>query len=94
MQRITAEPRCTIGLISRVVLSEAVDWCLCFTWKFQHGGDWERSRPQSPKNVHNFFSNCANTELSMQALNWNVTDSKKMIFDLIMPRYFPIWQSK
>ena len=40
---------------SRVVLSEAVDWCICFTRKIQHGGDWERSRPQGPKNVHNFL---------------------------------------
>ena len=22
---------------------------------FQHGGDWERSRSQGPKNVHNFL---------------------------------------
>ena len=30
----------------------------------------------------------------MRAWNWNVTDSKKNNFDLITPRYFPIWQSK
>ena len=24
---------------SHVVLSEAVDWCICFTRKIQHGGD-------------------------------------------------------
>ena len=35
------------------------------------------------------------SELSMRAWNWNVTDSKKTIFDLIIfQRYFPIWQSK
>ena len=39
----------------RVVLSEAVDWCICFIRKIQHGGDWERSPPQGPKNVHNFL---------------------------------------
>ena len=39
----------------RVVLSEAVDGCICFTRKIQHGGDRERSRTQSPKNVHNFL---------------------------------------
>ena len=36
-------------------LSEAVDGCICYTRKKQHGGDWERSRPQGPKNVHNFL---------------------------------------
>ena len=44
-----------------------------------------------------FINNdCAtsDSELSMQAWNRNVTDSKKTIFDLITPRYFPIWQSK
>ena len=30
----------------------------------------------------------------MQAWNWNATDSKKNIFDLIIQRYFPKWQSK
>ena len=36
----------------------------------------------------------ATSELSMWAWNWNVTDSKKTIFDLIIPRYIQIWQSK
>ena len=40
------------------------------------------------------FNDCVTSELSMRAWNWNVTDSKKTIFDLITPRYFPIWQSK
>ena len=74
----------------RVVLSEAVDECIYFIRKIQHGGDWERSPPQGPKNVHIILM----TDLSMRAWNWNVTDSKKTIFDLITPRYFPIWQSK
>ena len=30
----------------------------------------------------------------MRAWNWNVTDSKKTIFELIIVRYFEIWQSK
>ena len=38
----------------RVVLSEAVDECICFTREIQHGSDEERSQPQGPKNVHNF----------------------------------------
>ena len=74
--------------------SEAVDGCICFTRKIEHGGDWERSRPQGPENDHNFFNDCATSELSMWAWNWNFTDSKKNIFDLITLRYFPIWQSK
>ena len=78
----------------RVVLSEAMDGCICFTRKIQHGGDWERSRPQGPKNVHNFLMTLMTSELRMRAWDWNVTDSKKTIFDLITPRYFPIWQSK
>ena len=40
---------------SRDVLSEAVDGCICFTRKIQHGGDQERSRPKGPKNAHNFL---------------------------------------
>ena len=77
------------------VLPEALDWWICFTPKIQHDGDWERSRPRGPKNVHNFLSNdSATSELSTRAWNWNVTDSKKTIFDLIIFRYFPIWQSK
>ena len=81
-------------LHSRVVLSEAVDWCICFTRKIQHGGDWERSRPRGPKNVHNFL-------ITVRLLSWacgHETEMllilKKTIFDLTMPRYFPIWQFK
>ena len=36
----------------------------------------------------------SDSELSMRAWNWNVTDSKKTIFALITPRFFPIWWSK
>ena len=79
---------------SRVVLSEAVDGCICFTRKIQHGGDWERSRPQGPKNVHNFL-------MTVRPLSWACGHGTEMLlilkknyFDLIMPRYFPLWQSK
>ena len=77
--------------VSHVVLSEAVDWCICFTPKIQHGGDLERSRPQDPKNVH--INDCATSELSMRTCNLNATDSKKPIVHLIFQRYIQIWQS-
>ena len=61
----------------RVVLSEAVDGCICFTRKIQHGGHRERSLSWA----------CGHgTEM------WLIL--KNPIFDLITPRYFPIWQSK
>ena len=41
--------------ISRDVFSVAVDCCIRFTRKIQHGGDWEWSRPQGQNNVHNFL---------------------------------------
>ena len=34
-----------------------------YSWKNQHGGDWEQSRPQGPKNVHNFL-------LTVRPLSW------------------------
>ena len=78
----------------RVVLSEAVDRCICFIRKIQHGGDWERSRPQGPKNVHNFL-------MTVRPLSWVCGHGTEMllilkihIFDLITPRYFPIWEFK
>ena len=37
------------------------------------------------------FNDRATSELSMRAWNWNVIASEKKIFDLITPRYFPIW---
>ena len=51
---------------SRVVLSEAVDWFICFTRKKQHGGDWERSRPQGPKNVYNFLMTVRHEHAGME----------------------------
>ena len=49
--------------VFRVVLFRAVDWCSCFTRKIQHGGDWERPRPQARKNFHNFL-------LTVRTLSW------------------------
>ena len=79
---------------SRVVLSQAVDWCIFFTRKIQHSGDWERSRPQGPKHIHNFL-------MTVRPLSWACGHGtemllilKKSIFDLIRPRYILIWQSK
>ena len=48
---------------SRVVVSEAVDWYICFTRKIQHGGDWEQSCHQYPNYVHNFL-------MTVRAVNW------------------------
>ena len=45
-----------------------VDWFI-FPQKinvFQHGGDWERSRPQCLNNVHKFLMTAEKNELSMQ----------------------------
>ena len=53
--------------------------------------------PKVRKNVHNFLMTvavCATSELSMRVWNWNITDFKKTIFDLIIQRYIQIWQSK
>ena len=59
-----------------------------------HGGDWERTRSQGPKNVHNFL-------MTVRPLSWaygHETEMllilKKTIFDLIIPWYIQIWQSK
>ena len=62
----------------------AVDCCIRFTRKnnvFQHGGDWERSRPQGLKNGHNFL-------MTVRKMSWNNNDSKKTIFlDMTGPRF-------
>ena len=60
---------------SRTVLSEALDWCIFFTKKIQHGGDWERSRPQGSKNVHNFLTNLNDAKMLLML--------KNTIFDLL-----------
>ena len=43
-----------------------------------HGSDWEQSRSHGQRNIHNYFNDCATSELRMQVWNWNVTDSKKI----------------
>ena len=55
--------------------------------------EWLRAilTPRS-KNVHNFLMTVR--PLSMRAWNWNATDSKKTIFDLIILRHIQRWQSK
>ena len=63
---------------SRVVLTEAVDWldwCICFTRKIQHGGDWERSLP---KNVHNFL-------MTERPLSWACRHGTEMLLILKYP---------
>ena len=67
---------------SRVVHSATVDWCICFTRKNQHGGDWERSRPQSPKNVHNFL-------ITVRPLSWACGHGTEML--LIVKIIFSTW---
>ena len=53
----------------------------------------ENATPRSDK-CQWLFSDCATTELSMPAWNWNVADSKKNYFRPDHGLYFPIWQSK
>ena len=64
----------------RVVHCEAVDSCICFTRKIQHGGDWERSRPQGPKNVHNFLMN-------VRPLSWACGHGTEMLL-ILKKNYF------
>ena len=66
----------------RVVLSEAVDGCICFTRKIQHGDDCERCRPQGPKNVHNFL-------MPVRPLSWACGHGIKML--LILKKLFLTW---
>ena len=61
---------------SRLSLSEAVDY---FTQKIQHGGDWERSRPQGPKNVHIFL-------MTVRPLSWACGYETEML--LILKKHF------
>ena len=67
------------ALINRVVLSEAVDLCICITRKIQHGGDWERSRPQGLKNVHDFV-------MTVRHLSWACGHGTEML--LLLKIYF------
>ena len=59
-----------------------MDGCICFTRKIQHGGDWERSRPQGPKNVHNFL-------MTVRPLSWACGHGTKIL--LILKKLFLIW---
>ena len=71
----------------RVVLSEAVDGCICFTWNIQHGCDWERSRPQGPKNVNNFL-------MTVRPLSWACGHGTEMLLikkNYFWPDYSPIY---
>ena len=70
------------GYCCRIVLSEAVDGCISFTRKIQHGGDWERSRPQGPKNVQNFL-------MTVRPLSWVCGHGTEML--LIVKKLFLTW---
>ena len=67
---------------NRVVLSEAVDWCICFTQNIQHGGEGEPSRPQGPKNVHNF-------SMTVRSLSWACGHGAEML--MILKKLFSTW---
>ena len=63
----------------RGALSEAVDGCICYTRKIQHGRDWERSRSQGQKNAHNFL-------MTVRPLNWACGYGTEML--LILKKLF------
>ena len=74
---------------SRGALFESVDWCICFTRKIQHGGDWERSRPQGPKIVHNFL-------MTVRPLSWACRHGTEMLMILkkiFQPDYWAIFSN-
>ena len=56
-----------------------MDWCISFTRKIQHGSDWERSRTQGPKNVHNFL-------VTVRPVSWACGHGTEML--LILKKYF------
>ena len=49
---------------------------------FQHGGDWERSRPQGPKNVHNFL-------MALRKISWAFDLVAEML--RILKHLFSTW---
>ena len=63
-------------------------WYICsffscsFTRKIQHGDDWERSRPQGPKNVHNFL-------MTVRPLSWACGYGTEML--LMLQKLFLTW---
>ena len=50
--------------------------------KFQHGGDWEWSRPHDPKNVNNFL-------IAVRPLSWACGHGTKIL--LILKKLFLTW---
>ena len=84
------------ALPSRVVLFEAVDWCICITQKIQHDGDCDRSRPQGPKNVHNFLFTvrplswaCGHGTQMLLILKKNQPDYSAIFSDMTVQRNVP-----
>ena len=57
-------------------------WCTCFTVKTQDGGDCERSRPQGPKNVHNFL-------ITVRPLSWACWHGTEMLLILKKKHFRP-----
>ena len=79
-QRVIRSRLCGDGC--HVFLSEAVYGWICFSRKIQHGGDWEQSRPQGPKNVHNFL-------MTVRPLSWACGHGAEML--LILKKLFLTW---
>ena len=65
-----------------------MDWCICFTRKIQHGGDWEWEWPQGPKNVHNFLMTVWPLSFACGHGTETLLILKKNYF---WPDYFPIF---
>ena len=79
---LLARTTLSTNTVCRVVLYEAVDGRICFTRKIQHGGDWERSRPQRPKNVHNFL-------MTVRPLSWACGHGTEMLLILKKNYFWP-----
>ena len=70
---------------SRAVLAEAVDsHSTRFSRKIQHIGDWEWSRLQCPKNVHNFLMTVRKMSWACDLVAEMLLILKKNIFHLII----------
>ena len=71
------------------VLSSLRSWIAVFLLPekinvFQHGADWERSRPQGPKNVHNLLMAVRKMNSAYGYVTEMLVILKKTIFDLII----------
>ena len=58
-----------------------------FTWKnqvFQHGGDWEWSWPQAPKNVHNYLITVRKKSWAYDLVAEMLMILKNIFFDLVI----------